>query len=188
MNLPLSTDSAWTQCRLTHGSYRRQVTGRLPLRTTGWLGLAARLVVGAVFIAAGAIKLPNPADSVAAVRAYQALPHQLVEPVGQLLPVVEVVVGAMLVLGLLTRGASVVAAVLLVVFIAGIVSVWVRGISIDCGCFGGGGYDPGAMDKYPWEIARDVALLAASVFLVRLRSSRFALDSRILGSPTHEGV
>ena len=51
-----------------------------------WLGLVARLVTGGVWIVAGAIKLPDPAQSVAAVRAYQLLPSDLVTPVGQLLP------------------------------------------------------------------------------------------------------
>ena len=66
----------------------------------------------------------------------------------------------MLVLGVLTRGAAVVSALLFAAFIIGIASVWARGMEIDCGCFGGGGYDPDATSKYPWEIARDVALLA----------------------------
>ena len=148
--------------------------------TRPWLGLAARLVVGGVWLYAGAIKLPDPAQSVAAVRAYQAAPVRLVAPVGQLLPVVEVVIGAMLVLGLLTRGAAVVSAVLLVVFIVGIVSVWVRGIEIDCGCFGGGGYDPDATSKYPWEIARDAALSS----LLDLPRSR--LRTTRLSTTTHD--
>ena len=146
---------------------------------SAWLGLVARLVVGGVWLYAGAIKLPDPAQSVAAVRAYQALPSELVAPVGQLLPVVEVVIGAMLIVGLVTRGAALVSALLLVVFVVGIISVWVRGIEIDCGCFGGGGYDPDATPKYPWEIARDAALLAASLWLVWQRGSRLALDDRI---------
>ncbi len=143
------------------------------------MGLVLRLVVGGVWIAAGAVKLPDPGASVVAVRAYQALPPDLVAPVGQLLPALEVVIGSMLVLGLLTRGAAGLSAVLQVVFIVGIVSVWVRGIDIDCGCFGGGGYDPNAADAYPWEVARDTALLAASLWLVRPRRTRLALDNRI---------
>ena len=39
------------------------------------------------------------------------------------------------------------------------------------------GYDPDAASKYPWEIARDVALLAASVFVAWLPSTRLSLDS-----------
>lgn len=144
-----------------------------------WVGLVLRLVVGGVWIVAGALKLPDPAQSVAAVRAYQVLPSDLVTPVGQLLPVIEVVIGLMLVLGLLTRAAAVASAALFVVFIAGIVSVWMRGINIDCGCFGGGGANPDAASQYPWEIARDAALLAASLFLAWLPQSRLALDNAL---------
>ena len=147
-----------------------------------WAGLLARLVVGGVWIYAGLLKLPDPDQSVDAVRAYELLPGDLAVTVGQLLPVLEVVVGTALVLGLLVRGAAVVSAVLFVAFIVGIVSVWARGIEIDCGCFGGGGYDPDATSKYPWEIARDAALLAASLFLVRLPRSRWALDSVLFRS------
>lgn len=146
-----------------------------------WVGLLARLVTGGVWIVAGAVKLPDPAQSVDAVRAYQLLPSSLVQPVGQLLPVVEIVVGATLVLGLLTRGSAIVSALLFVAFIIGIASAWARGISIDCGCFGGGGYDADATSKYPWEIARDAALLAASLFVAWLPSTRLSLDRLMFG-------
>lgn len=143
----------------------------------GWLGLLARLATGGVWIVAGALKIPEPAASVQAVRAYRLLPEAVVPTVGQLLPVVEVVVGLALVVGLLTRTMAVVSAVLFVAFIIGIASAWARGLTIDCGCFGGGGYDPDAADKYPWEIARDVALLAGSVFVAAFgHRSRWALD------------
>lgn len=154
-----------------------------------WLGLVARLVTGGVWIVAGAIKLPDPAQSVAAVRAYQLLPSDLVTLVGQLLPVIEIVVGVCLVLGVLTRGAAVVSALLFVAFIIGIASVWARGINIDCGCFGGGGADPDASSNYPWEIARDVALLAASLFVAWLPTTRLALDNLLFRrTTTSEGI
>ena len=143
----------------------------------GWLGLLARLATGGVWIVAGALKIPDPAASVQAVRAYRLLPEAVVPTVGQLLPVVEVVVGLALVVGLLTRNMAVVSAVLFVAFIIAIASAWARGLTIDCGCFGGGGYDPDAAEKYPWEIARDVALLAGSVFVAAFgHRSRWALD------------
>jgi uncharacterized membrane protein YphA (DoxX/SURF4 family) len=153
-----------------------------------WAGLLARLVVGGVWIYAGAIKLPDPDESVNAVRAYELLPGEWAVTVGHLLPILEVVVGAMLVLGVLVRGAAVVSALLFVAFIVGIASVWARGIEIDCGCFGGGGYDPDATSKYPWEIARDTGLLALSVFLVWLSRSRWALDSVLFRSTTEDTV
>ncbi|MCW2842137.1 MAG: DoxX family protein [Nocardioides sp.] len=153
-----------------------------------WFGLVARLVAGAVWIAAGAVKLPDPSSSVQAVRAYQLLPSSMVPTVGQLLPMVEIVVGVTLVVGILTRGSAVVSGLLFVAFIVGIASVWARGITIDCGCFGGGGFDPDAASKYPWEIARDVALLVLSGYLVWLRTTRLALDNLLFRrTPAPEG-
>jgi len=147
-----------------------------------WFGLVARLLTGGVWIVAGALKLPHPADSVRAVRAYDLLPEAVVPTVGHLLPVVEVVIGLCLVLGVLVRGTSVVSALLFVAFIIGISSAWARGLSIDCGCFGGGGEIPDAAAKYPGEIARDVGLLALSLWLVVRPRSRFALDAVLFPS------
>lgn len=142
-----------------------------------WLGTLARLVVGGVWVVAGALKLPDPAASVRAVRAYQILPESIVPTVGHALPIVEVITGACLVLGLLTRASAAVSALLFVAFIIGIASAWARGLQIDCGCFGGGGVQAGASDQYPWDIARDVGLLGLSVFVLWLRRTRLALDS-----------
>ena len=142
-----------------------------------WLGLAARLVTGVVWIVAGALKLPDPAASVRAVRAYNLLPESVVPTVGHLLPAVEIVVGGALVLGLFTRVAAAVSALLFVLFIVGIASVWSRGIEIECGCFGGGGAKAGASSSYPWEIARDAGLLLLSLFLVWSPRTRLSLDA-----------
>src|SRR4051812_23932777 len=109
-----------------------------------WVGVPARLVVGGVWVYAGLQKLPHPATSVTAVRAYQLLPTRLADTVGHVLPMLEVVIGACLLLGLLTRLNAVISAVLLGAFVLGIASVWSRGIAIDCGCFGSGGPDPDA--------------------------------------------
>jgi uncharacterized membrane protein YphA (DoxX/SURF4 family) len=143
----------------------------------------ARLVTGGVWLAAGLLKLPDPAASVRAVRAYDLLPESVVPTVGHLLPVLEVVVGVCLVLGLLTRAMAVVSALLFVAFIAGIASAWARGLQIECGCFGGGGYDAGASGDYPWEIARDVGLLLASAYLVWRPRTRWGLDALLFPAP-----
>jgi uncharacterized membrane protein YphA (DoxX/SURF4 family) len=153
-----------------------------------WFGLVARLVTGGVWVVAGAIKLPDPGTSVQAVRAYQLLPSGIVPTVGQLLPMVEIVIGLTLVVGLLTRGAAVLSALLYLAFIVAIASVWARGITIDCGCFGGGGFDPDARSQYPWEIARDVVLLLLSGYLVVVPRTRLALDNLLFRrTPAPEG-
>ena len=92
-------------------------------------------------------------------------------------------VGAALLLGLLTRPVAVVSALLFAAFVVGIAAAWARGLSIDCGCFGGGGFDADAAEKYPGEIARDVGLLALSLWLVVRPSSRFSLDRALFGEP-----
>jgi hypothetical protein len=89
----------------------------------------------------------------------------------------EIVVGGCLVVGLLTRFAGGLSAVMQAAFIVGVVSVWSRGIAIDCGCFGGGGADPDAFGKYPWEIARDSGLLALSLLLVWRPRTPIAVDN-----------
>ena len=142
-----------------------------------WLGLLARLVLGGVWLWAGLAKLPHPQTSISAVRAYQLLPTGLAETVGHVLPWLEVVVGACLVLGLLLRFTGVVSGLLLVAFVIGMISVWSRGLEIDCGCFGSGGPNPDASKQYPWEIARDVGLLALSLFVVWRPRTALAVDS-----------
>ena len=152
----------------------------------GWVSFAARLLVGGVWIVAGLLKLPDPAASVRAVRAYQLLPEAVVPLVGYALPVVEVVVGVALVSGLLVRFAAVLSGVLFVAFIVGISAAWARGLQIDCGCFGAGGYAADATEKYPWEIARDLGLLLASAWLVWRPRGPWALDNRLLYPTTPE--
>lgn len=143
----------------------------------GWIGLLARLVVGVVWIIAGAAKIRDPAESVRAVRAYELLPEVAVPAVGYGLPLLEIVIGILLVLGLLTRLSAIASALLFVVFIAGIASVWARGITIDCGCFGGGGFEENAAKEYPMEIARDIGLLLLSGWLIIRPRSVLAMDS-----------
>ena len=149
-----------------------------------WLGVVAGLVIGGVWIAAGALKLPDPAESVRAVRAYQLLPETVAPTVGCALPVIELVVGLCLVVGLLVRPVAVVSSLLFGAFIIGIAAAWARGLQIDCGCLGGGGFDSDARDDYPWEIARDAGLLLASAWLVRRPRSPWALDNRLFPTAT----
>ncbi|HET9829505.1 MAG TPA: MauE/DoxX family redox-associated membrane protein [Nocardioidaceae bacterium] len=145
--------------------------------------LVARVVVGGVWVVAGALKLSDPAANVRSVRAYQLLPEAVVPTVGHALPALEIVVGGALLLGLLTRVTATVSALMLAAFVIGIASAWARGLSIECGCFGGGGSPAAnAAAKYPWDIARDVGLLLLSVWLVWRPRSALSLDRRLLPS------
>jgi uncharacterized membrane protein YphA (DoxX/SURF4 family) len=152
-------------------------------RFDGPVGVLCRVVLGGVWLVAGVLKLPDPAENVRAVRAYRLLPESVVPLVGHGLPILEVLLGACLVLGLVTRVAAVVSAALLVAFVVGIGSAWARGLSIECGCFGGGaGPTENATAAYPWEIARDVGLLLMSGWLVWRPRTPFAMDNRLVAA------
>ena len=145
-----------------------------------WIGVVARLVVGGVWLAAGLLKIPDPTENVRAVRAYDLLPESLVPVVGHALPILEILVGACLLVGLLVRANALLSVVLLLAFIVGISSAWARGLSIDCGCFGGGGGPAeNARAKYPWELARDFGLLLLSGWLIYRPRTRWALDNQL---------
>ncbi len=143
-----------------------------------WISTVARVVLGGVLVVAGALKAADPQASVAAVRAYELLPAGLATIVGWGLPFAEIALGALLLAGVGTRPVAVAAAVLLLVFVAAVVSAALRGLSIDCGCFGGGG--PVAPEKtaYGAEIARDLGLLLVAGWLVTRPESRLSLERR----------
>lgn len=146
-----------------------------------WLSVPVRLLVGAVWIAAGALKLENVEDSVRSVRNFRLLPELLVPTVGRALPIFEVVLGTLLIVGLAVRLTGTLSVLLQAAFIIGIASAWARGLQIECGCFGGSGsLVQNASARYPWETARDVGLLVLSALLVAWPRGRLALDDVLL--------
>jgi uncharacterized membrane protein YphA (DoxX/SURF4 family) len=96
--------------------------------------------------------------------------------VGWGLPFAEIALGLLLLAGIATRAVAAAAGILLVIFIAGVVSVAARGLSIDCGCFGGGGEVAPGQTAYGIELVRDACLLLLAVWLVWQPRSRLALD------------
>jgi uncharacterized membrane protein YphA (DoxX/SURF4 family) len=148
-------------------------------RVMDLVGLLARLVLGVVLVVAGALKVTTPAVSAMAVRAYQLLPYDVAGVVGVALPVVEIAAGLLLVLGLLTRPAAVVGGLLMLAFLVGIISAWARGLTIDCGCFGGGGTIAAAQTHYLSETLRDIGLALCAAWLVVRPRTAFSLDRRL---------
>ena len=143
------------------------------------LGTVARLGVGGVLVAAGALKVANLPLSAFAVRAYQLLPYELAGYVGYALPVVELLVGVLLLAGLFTRWAALAAGVLMAAFVVGIGWAWATGLAIDCGCFGGGGPTEAGRTAYPLELTRDALLLGLSAWLVVRPRTAYALDNAL---------
>jgi len=86
-----------------------------------------------------------------------------------------------LVIGLFARASAVVGGLLMVAFIVGIISAWMRGLNIDCGCFGGGGTIEAAQTQYLTDILRDAGLLACAAWLVVRPRTPYSLDHRLFG-------
>ena len=135
-----------------------------------FITLLCRLLLGGVLLVAGGLKAFKPSESAGAVAAYKILPTDIAHLIGYALPWLEVALGILLIIGLTTRLAAIAGTAVMIIFIAAIISVWARGILIDCGCFGGGGeIDPSkaaeARQAYLIEILRDLGLALSGIYL-----------------------
>lgn len=140
-----------------------------------WVGTVARIALGAMWIWAAWAKLADPRAFVQTVRAFDVTPEWLSKAIGYGLPVLEVCIGVMLVLGIVTRAAALVSALLLFVFLIGLIEASARGLKLECGCFGGGGTTIGST-HYTFDILRDIGLMAVSAYLVIWPLTRFSID------------
>src|SRR3954447_6281726 len=159
-------------------------TGRLA-RTTAvwpWISTVARLGLAAVFLISGGTKVGDLAASGRAVNAYRLMPFEVAKVVGAAQPFLEIALGLLLLIGIATRLIAGIAAVLLVLFIAGIASASARGLQIDCGCFSkGGALGAGEVPTYGREILRDLGFLVLAGMLLWRPKSRFSVDGLLMG-------
>ena len=107
----------------------------LLLTITLW---AFRLLLAGIFIYAAIGKLAEPQRFLDAVRGYDLLPDPWAAWLAMSLPWLELITGVALLTPWFALGASVIITGMFTVFIAAIASAWSRGLSISCGCFGGG--------------------------------------------------
>ena len=124
--------------------------------------LLSRLILGMVFIAASVEKIVLPEIFAINVQAYQILPLSIVNLVALIIPWMELLCGVFLVSGTFVRSSSFLLSVLLSLFIIMLVSAIMRGLIIDCGCFG-------ALNdsKVGWlSVIEDIGLLLLGVHII----------------------
>jgi uncharacterized membrane protein YphA (DoxX/SURF4 family) len=115
-------------------------------------------VVAAVFIAAAVPKIVDLEGFATDIASYQSFPYWSVNLLAAVVPMIELWGAFALLVGWKRRGAALALGLLTVGFIALVSSVIVRGIDLQCGCFG---HDVQA-SAVGWPLLlRDVALLAA---------------------------
>lgn len=101
-----------------------------------WLLLLLRIIVGGVFVWAGALKITDPLGFAQSIKNYQVVPHSLAFLAAIVLPWVEVLSGAFLIIGPYRRSSALLISLLLVGFIGLVALALARGIDTSCGCFG----------------------------------------------------
>jgi uncharacterized membrane protein YphA (DoxX/SURF4 family) len=120
--------------------------------------LACRLTLAIIFFYAGIEKIINPQEFAVAIYNYQLLPDFAINLMAVVLPWLEVLIAASLVIGINTRGAALLSALLFLIFATALTINLARGLDISCGCFGA------SSGNISWfYLARDLSLFCMSV-------------------------
>jgi putative oxidoreductase len=139
------------------------------LTRPGWPRVAniiravVRIALGGLFVFAGATKAYDPGAFAIEIQRYNLIPWLPGALVAVYLPWLEILVGALLVVKRFERGALLLITCLLLVFTFALASATVRGLGIDCGCFGKAFAATGTV----FPLVRNLLLLAGAGFLWR---------------------
>jgi putative oxidoreductase len=136
----------------------QSIAGRPILRVAR---LLLRVAIAALFLFAAITKLVDPSSFAEQIANYQLTPWPATAVLSVFLPALELCVGISLLLGRWESGALVWVAILLTIFSGALLSAIVRGLSIDCGCFGRSIENTGTL----WPLIRNLVLLAVTGFL-----------------------
>lgn len=147
------------------------------VNTKALLFLLARLVLAWVFIGAGLPKVRDPIAFAAAIDGFRIISGSLSLWTAVMLPWLEIIIGIGLLSPWLRRASASLMTLLLGLFIALHASAWIRGLDIDCGCFGESAESP----DYHWLILRNLALLVVTLFILKdaLRNKNLCKNSPI---------
>jgi putative oxidoreductase len=126
-----------------------------------YLAFVFRLYIGGVFVYASLYKINYPGEFAETIASYQILPHMLIGLVAVVLPWLELVCAALLILGIRAKAAALVLAVLLSIFLLAILVNLIREAPISCGCF------HSLEDELSWRtFFRDVAWLLMTIHIL----------------------
>ena len=129
--------------------------------TMPWRILA--IIIGALFVYAGALKAWDPVRFAGDIQNYHVLPWALNVRLAFYLPWLEMICGFALIFRRLYSGALALLLALLLVFIGASIAAKARGIDISCGCFG----HVSDQLSFAWHMVLDFAIVAGVVALWR---------------------
>ena len=134
--------------------------------------LVIRLLVGGVFIYAGAVKAWETQDFARDIQHYSIIPRlDVIILLAVYLPWIELLAGLAVVFRRLHLGGLIAIVGMMLIFTGALTSAWMRGLDISCGCFGK--EKEAIRTNFPLLLARDLALLAGSVILLGAEARRF---------------
>jgi uncharacterized membrane protein YphA (DoxX/SURF4 family) len=146
--------------------------------------LYARLTVGGVFLVSGVSKLLDKPGTEASMARYVFLPRGSGKFISNVFPILEIIVGVLMVVGLFTRLAAVGAVALFAVFTGLIVYDLTHNQNVSCHCFG-----KLSEEKVTWmSVVRNVFLMALSLLVAVAFDGWLSLDSVISGSAPVAGA
>jgi putative oxidoreductase len=119
------------------------------------------VVVGALFVYAGVIKVADPVAFARDIDNYKLLPWQVGAGLALYLPWLEILCGLALITRLLYRGGVLIVTGLISVFIIVSIVAKARGLDVSCGCFGHASQSL----SFSWHLVLDFGLLAALALL-----------------------
>jgi putative oxidoreductase len=128
-----------------------------------FLWRAVAILIGGLFIYAGAIKALDPAEFARDIDNYQMLPWQIGVWLALYLPWLEIFCGLALMTHILYRGGIFILTGLMSLFIVATIVAKARGLDISCGCFG----HASKYLSFAWHLALDFVVLAAILALRR---------------------
>ncbi|OPZ67591.1 MAG: Methylamine utilization protein MauE [Verrucomicrobia bacterium ADurb.Bin474] len=133
-------------------------------RLRRWMDPVLMLMLGGIFVYSGMIKLADPDALFKDILAYRIIGPELAYPMTFFLPAYELVCGVALLIPKLRHSALLWISLMLLVFMLAILSAWVRGIDVSCGCFGSIDDGVASYDPLAW-IMRDAAMLVMAGWL-----------------------
>lgn len=129
-----------------------------------YIAIAARIVLGAVFMYASFDKMANPEAFANIIDNYHLLPYQLVNGLAIFLPWLEFITGLFLITGKWVKASLMIYNTLLVVFIIALLQALIRGLDISCGCFS---VNPSSTSEVWLRIVEDIILLFVGIMLFK---------------------
>jgi len=134
--------------------------------------VSIRIILGLVFIFAAITKVTEAEVFARAIDNYKLLPTFLINFLAIILPWIELCAGLLLVFGISIKENSTILSGLLLIFIVAIVISLLRGLNIDCGCFGTVGGTKVGIQK----ILENIGLLILALILIKYDSNSFSLS------------